>query len=381
MEETMLVKPAVEGTINVLQACADAGTVKRVVLTSSIAAISSGVHGIPGKPADYVYTEDDWSDESTCEPYERSKTKAEHAAWDFVEKLSEDKRFELVVVNPGYVQGPLLSCVSGIGTQALCYNFLSGKIPGLPNVSFGLVDVRDVVIGHKVAMERPEAAGQRHLLVTNTVSLREIGQILKDEFKPQGYKISTLPFPKIGMWFAKFFDNTAKEMYSQVGVNLYYSKEKMEGELGVKPYSIKDTLIDTCYSFIELGIVKKTQQYRGPKATRTTPPPATDQSTSAPELDTTTASVLQELAQEEESQQKEAQEEEPQQQKVQEEPQQEAQVEEPQQKEAREEELQQEAQEEEPQQQEAQEEEPQQQEAQEEEVVGELDEPEASTEE
>lgn len=298
MEEELLTKPAVEGTINVLQACADAGTVKRVVLTSSIAAISSGVHGIPGKPPNYVYTEADWSEESSCSPYERSKTKAERAAWDFMEKLSEDKRFELVVVNPGYVQGPLLSAASGGGTQYLCSSILSGKLAAIPNISLSLIDVRDVVTAHKVAMEKPEAARQRHLLVANTVMLKEVAQIVKEEFKPQGYRISTLPLPKIGMWVAKFFDGGAKNSYSQLGITLYYSKEKMEGELGVRPHSIRDTIIDTCYSLVELGIVKKTPHYRGPQAIQSASPAidhstTPDQSAVAAEQSVTTTDVEQ----------------------------------------------------------------------------------------
>jgi nucleoside-diphosphate-sugar epimerase len=74
----------VEGTTNVLQACADAGGVKRVVVTSSCAAISSGSAGNPGDPSNYVYTEKDWSDEAVCTSYIKSKLKAEQAAWDLV---------------------------------------------------------------------------------------------------------------------------------------------------------------------------------------------------------------------------------------------------------------------------------------------------------
>ena len=79
-DEAAIIRTAVEGTTNVLQACANAGTVKRVVVTSSIAAVSCGAIGDPEKPADYVYTEKDWSPEAACEPYEKSKLKAEQAA-------------------------------------------------------------------------------------------------------------------------------------------------------------------------------------------------------------------------------------------------------------------------------------------------------------
>ena len=73
--------------VNVLTACAESGSVKRVVMTSTVAAISSGMGGNPGRSDDYEYTEEDWSDEESCPPFEKSKLKAERAAWDFVNKL------------------------------------------------------------------------------------------------------------------------------------------------------------------------------------------------------------------------------------------------------------------------------------------------------
>ena len=169
-----IVPLAVEGTTNVLQVCADAGTVKRVILTSSVGAISCGTIGSPDKPPDHVYTEADWSPESGCSPYEKSKLKAEQAAWEFVKGLEEDKRFELVVMNPGYVQGPLLSLASGEASMSLCQSILGSKFPGLPDLSFPLVDVRDVVTAHIAGMERPETAGNRYALVTDTLHIKAI---------------------------------------------------------------------------------------------------------------------------------------------------------------------------------------------------------------
>ena len=112
-DEASIIRTAVEGTTNVLQACANTGSIKRVVLTSSCVAVSSEPVGNPGNPPEYVYTEKDWAVESACTAYGKSKLKAEQAAWEFVKKLDESKRFELVVVNPSYVQGPLLSASSG----------------------------------------------------------------------------------------------------------------------------------------------------------------------------------------------------------------------------------------------------------------------------
>ena len=262
-QQERIIKPAVDGTLNVLQACADVGGVKRVVVTSSMGAVSSGLHGNPGKPKDYIYTEEDWSDESVCGPYVLSKTKAEKAAWEFVEKLEDNKKFELVVVNPAYVQGPLLSAASGTGTQLLIRDMLNGKIPAIPDINFCLVDVRDVVDLHKAAMEKPEAAGKRHLAVNTTVAYKEIAAIVKEEFGNQGYSIPSISLPKFGMWMFKFFNQGARDNYDLWGIKIFLSNERMKS-LGVEPRPIKDTILDTCYSLIELGLAVKKPRYRGP---------------------------------------------------------------------------------------------------------------------
>jgi hypothetical protein len=102
--EDELIKPAMEGTLRVLKAAADAG-VQRVVVTSSLAAVSGG-HPVDNSR---VYSEDDWSIIERCPPYPKSKTLAERAAWDFVASLDGEAPMELCVINPGAVLGPVLN--------------------------------------------------------------------------------------------------------------------------------------------------------------------------------------------------------------------------------------------------------------------------------
>lgn len=269
--EEEIIRPAVDGTLNVLKACAEAGTVKRVLLTSSIAAISCGMSGSPDKPRDHVYSESDWSDEAGCELYERSKLLAERAAWDFVKTLEEDKQFELVVLNPGYVQGPLRSASSGEGSKVLCVGLL-GKFPVLVDMNFPIVDVRDVVAAHIAAFEKSEAAGNRYALVNKTLSMKEVAQFITEEFKPQGYSVPSMSVPKFVAWVGKLFDPALKSTYPVIGKVVHFNNEKMVRELGVTPRPLRDTIVDTCYSLIELGVVRKTQRYLGPPSTRPPPP-------------------------------------------------------------------------------------------------------------
>ena len=270
-DEQMMIRPAVEGTVNVLQACADAGTVKRVILTSSVAAVSSGMIGNPGNPPDYVYTDRDWSDEVTCLPYEKSKLKAEQAAWDFMKKLSEDKQFELVVMNPGFVQGPILTKIGGGSSRELCQQILSGGMPLIPDNAFAIVDVRDVAAAHIAGLEKSEAAGKRYILVSETVHLRDIAHIIFEEFRVQGYKPPTKNMPNIMLWGLTFFKSSAKLLYKNRGKHNLFNNEPFTQELGVQPRPVKESVIENCYSLIEFGFVKKTPSYLGHPSTR--PPP------------------------------------------------------------------------------------------------------------
>ncbi len=281
VDEAALIADAVDGVVNVLTACAESGSVKRVVVTSSIAAVSCSGNGNPGFPNDYNYTEDDWSVEDACPPYEKSKLKAERAAWDFVEKLEESKKFELVVVNPGYIQGPLLSKVSGSGSASVAIMLLRHKIPVIPNFGFGIIDIRDVAAGEIAAMFTPSAAGKRFILVGGSILFKDFALLVKNEFRGQGYSIPTGTVPKFLFWGMKFFDSAVKSTYSGINKTLTWSNERMKNELGVTPRSIEKSILDTCYSVIEFGLVAKTPGYLGPPESRNKPPAATEGNTLA----------------------------------------------------------------------------------------------------
>jgi nucleoside-diphosphate-sugar epimerase len=258
-----IVKPAVEGTVNVLTACKESGTVKRVVITSSLAAVCA--FGDPGKPKDHVYTENDWSvPELFSIPYMLSKYEAERAAWGFVKNLEEGKRFELVTCCPGYVMGPLLSPTSGNGSARGCIIFLNNEVPAIPDFYTPVIDVRDAATAHIAAMEKPEAAGNRYLLVADTLSFKEIADNLRGEFQSQGYKIPHRSLPHAIAWVLKFFSSEMKFMYPALGVKLTCSNAKMKETLGVTPRPVRETIVDMGYSVIEFGLVPKKSGYLGP---------------------------------------------------------------------------------------------------------------------
>ncbi|CAJ0938408.1 unnamed protein product, partial [Mesorhabditis belari] len=161
---------AVKGTQCVLQAAARTRSVKKVVLTSSCSAINDG-----HRNDERIFDETCWAnlESPKVEYYARSKTLAERSAWEFWEKLDKDTRFQLTVLNPTFITGPVLSDVENgsctiIGRIMHLKTFLA-----CPKACLGLVDVRDVAKAHILAMTNSATDGERILFTPSPVgSLR-----------------------------------------------------------------------------------------------------------------------------------------------------------------------------------------------------------------
>uniref|UniRef100_A0A4D5R9U3 Cinnamoyl-CoA reductase 1 n=1 Tax=Scolopendra viridis TaxID=118503 RepID=A0A4D5R9U3_SCOVI len=260
--EDDVIKPAVEGTKNVLQKCAEAGTVRKVVLTSSVVAVHGEDEIEPGK----AYTEEDWTncESKTVGAYSKSKTLAEKAAWDFVKNLEGSEKFELSVINPMLILGPVLNVTSGTSVEVM-KRFMENQMTALPQVGLVICDVRDVALAHLRAMTIPEAANHRHLIYSANMWLKEVADILAKEFRPQGYTIPTMHCPYFVLWLASFFNKTAKSYLSRVGRQLKIDNTRMRTVLKIEPRDVSSTLNDMVYSLIDHGIIKKTDKYRGKK--------------------------------------------------------------------------------------------------------------------
>ncbi|NCX46019.1 MAG: NAD-dependent epimerase/dehydratase family protein [Burkholderiaceae bacterium] len=151
-DENEMIVPAVEGTKRVI-AAAQRARVKRLVLTSSTFAI------IAGKDSGR-YGTDAWSDtNANIGAYAKSKTMAERAAWEAV----KGSDMELTVINPGAVFGPSLGATMDGQSVTMMTAMINGKMPMLPDMSMGMVDVRDVARLHVKAMTADGAAGKRFI--------------------------------------------------------------------------------------------------------------------------------------------------------------------------------------------------------------------------
>nr|OQO28868.1 hypothetical protein B0A51_03450 [Rachicladosporium sp. CCFEE 5018] len=252
--EDELIIPAREGTLRVLRAAKKAGTVKRVVITSSYAAIGYG-HADRTTP----YTETDWTDLDSGRPvpaYQKSKTIAEKAAWDFVK--SDGGSLEVAVVNPVGVFGPLLSSKGDSTSLEIIKRMLEGALPGLPQISFGAVDVRDVASLHLLAMTNPKAAGNRYLAVADGpfISFKDISSFLKKGLPGQSKKVPTMQLPNFVLRLAALWDPAVRLITGELGKTNSASNSKAKTELGHVFKTSEESVISAAESLIKLGVVK-----------------------------------------------------------------------------------------------------------------------------
>lgn len=250
-----LVDPAVNGTRNVLESANRVDSVKRVVLTSSVVSIFGDNQDLQQAPGD-VFTEDDWNTTSslTHQPYSYSKVMAEKAAWDIA---NAQDRWDLVVINPGFVMGPSLTTASDSATMSTMKQFVDGTMRmGAPQMDVGAVDVRDIALAHIKAGYRPDAAG-RHLCVSRPMSFLEIGRVLRENFGRR-YPFPSRELPKFAVYLAAPFSGvTRKFVATNVGYPLRFDSSKARSELGMEFRPPETTVVEQFQQLIDDGIVRK----------------------------------------------------------------------------------------------------------------------------
>lgn len=246
-DEKEVILPAVEGTKRILKAAAAAG-VKRVVLTSSVAAIDAG-HDSYDRPL----TEEDWSVvEKTPSAYDKSKTLAERAAWEFVKAQGS---LELTAINPGLILGPVLGKPAGPSHEFIL-RLMNGRYPAVPRLGFAMVDVRDVAAAHVAAMTTPEAAGRRFCCTHEFLWMQDMAKTLASEFSNQDYRIPTGRLPNFLFHIAAFFDKSARLFLPRLGVRIEFSNEQIKRVLKWQPHPARDTILETARSLVEYDLVR-----------------------------------------------------------------------------------------------------------------------------
>ena len=242
-----LIVPAREGTRRVLEKALDAG-VKRVVLTSSVAAIRGGNEGAAS------LDEKTWTnlEAPKLTPYVQSKTIAERTAWELADQRGARDR--VAAVNPGVIIGPLLHDDPSTSLQVI-ERLLNG-MPAMPRLCFSYVDVRDVADMQIRAMTSDRAGGERFLAVTEVLWMADVAQILRDRLGSSAEKVPTRVAPDFMVKAMSVFDGGIRSFRSSIGKRTEYSNAKARELLGWSPRPIEDTIIETAQSLIDHGVVK-----------------------------------------------------------------------------------------------------------------------------
>ncbi|MBX9729807.1 MAG: aldehyde reductase [Sphingomonas sp.] len=247
--EDDLIVPAREGALRALRFAKAAG-VKRVVMTSSVAAIAYG-HG----KKTGTYTEAVWTDVNgpQVHAYAKSKTIAERAARDLM--AAEGGTMEYVSVNPAAVLGPVLSADFSSSVQIIT-RLLSGSLPGLPNFGFGVVDVRDVADLHVRALTAEGINGERFIASGPFMMMKEVAAIIRERLGNEARKVPTRGLPDLLLQITSIFDPTIRMVTGELGKQRITPSDHARDVLGWVPRPAADTIADSARSLIDMGVVK-----------------------------------------------------------------------------------------------------------------------------
>ncbi|MBK6469638.1 MAG: NAD-dependent epimerase/dehydratase family protein [Betaproteobacteria bacterium] len=245
-----LIVPARDGALRVLRAARDAG-VRRFVMTSSVAAIAYG----RGR-GEHHFTEADWTpdDARGATPYIRSKAIAERAARDWVAR--EGGGIEFCSINPSVVLGPVWSRDYS-ASVVIVKKLLQGALPALPDIGFGVVDVRDVADLHLRALVAPNMVGERFIASGPFMKLRDIAAVLKRELGDDARRVPTRGVPDAVVRLAALFNPLARAVVSELGAVRHQDASHAKAVLGWVPRPVDESIVDAARSLLALGIVKR----------------------------------------------------------------------------------------------------------------------------
>ena len=243
-----LIVPARDGALRALRAAREAG-VQRVVMTSSVAAIAYG-HG----RGDHRFTEANWTRLETpgIPPYVQSKTVAERAARDWVAR--EGGGLAFCTVNPSVVLGPVASADYS-ASVLIVRSLLEGRIPALPNIGFGIVDVRDVADLHVRALTAPDMADERFIACGGFLWLREIAAVLRAELGEQARRVPTLQMPDWAVRLLARVSPTVRAAASELGTVRHQDSSHAREKLGWVPRPPREAIVATARDLMKLGVV------------------------------------------------------------------------------------------------------------------------------
>lgn len=248
-----LVDPAVKGTQNVLDSVNKTLSIKRVILTSSVAAIYGDNIDLTNSGAS-VLDEGMWNTSSSLDhgPYSYSKTQAEKSAWSMCEA---QKRWDMVTIHPGFVLGPSLTKRNDSTSIGTMLRLLHGELAiGSPDLKFVFSDVRDVAKGHLLAAFIPEAKG-RYIIAEAQGGLIDLGRIIAAKYG-KTYKVPKRLLPNWLVWLlAPTIGFTRSYTKKNLGYPLAVNNRKSVNELGMTYHRLRETVEDHVAQLLKDGLV------------------------------------------------------------------------------------------------------------------------------
>jgi nucleoside-diphosphate-sugar epimerase len=251
--EEELIRPAKAGTQNVLESAKRNRTVKRIVLTSSVAAIY-GDNADINLTEGGLFTENEWNITSSSEhqPYAYSKTIAEKEAWAIAKGQDQ---WDLLTINPGWILGPSVSKRTDSTSIGTMIEFGNGTYKqGVPKLWNAIVDVRDVATAHVKAGFTPEASG-RHIIVSKEATLLDIATILRNHFGDE-YPFPRREAPKLLFWLiAPIYGYTRKYVQKNIGFRITFDNAYSKEDLNMSYIPIEQTIKEHFQQILDDGLL------------------------------------------------------------------------------------------------------------------------------
>ncbi len=248
-DDELMIGPARDGALRVLEAAHGNRGVKRLLFASSATAITHGWGNRIPSPC----TEEHWTDPGNLTDttaYSRSKVIAERAAWSYVEEHAPS--FELVSFNPTLVVGPVIG-EKFSDTLSLVTSLMEGKVPLLPRVGYQIVDVRDVAKTLVQALMRPSISGRRFILSGDFLWMKDVASILRGAFPDRSFPRHTVPDALLHL--AKPFDASIRQIAVELGRQRMASSAAAKRWLDWNPRPARETILDCAHSLVEHGVV------------------------------------------------------------------------------------------------------------------------------
>ncbi len=252
--QRQLVDPAVQGTLNVLASVEREPGVRRVVLTSSVVALYNDAFDL-AQVEGHMVRESDLNPNTDAQhnSYAYSKTVAEQAAWA---QQRQQQRWELITIHPGAIFGPSLSARTDATSVDMAVQFLNGSFrTGVPRLTLGVVDVRDVALAHQRAALTPSAHG-RYIVVAQSLRLLEMARLMQAEAAGLKNKLPRSEAPKWLMWLVAPWVGLERTYVARnVGFDIRFDNTRSMHELGLAYRSPEQTLNDHVAQIAADGLV------------------------------------------------------------------------------------------------------------------------------